>query len=205
MTDFFKNLIDAAKQEDFADILERWMNTGVFKVALPEVHKMTECEHPLKWHPEGNVWQHIIAGLRNADWSDWPEEDLGLIRLATFFHDIGKPAAMKEHEDGTIRYIGHDAAGLRIFDEICEMHDVTDLDLIENIKFPIKNHMKLHLFDKMRQHKINKLVTDPKWPLLKAVGKADIYSRQFNIDGTPSHVDLSKEWNELDKYNHKLV
>ena len=204
MTDFFTNLIAASKKDDFADVMERWMNTGVFKFVLPEVHEMTKCKQPKQWHPEGDtVWDHVLCAIRNVDLSEFDEADHWLIRLSIFFHDIGKPKAMSVTDEGVYRYLGHDAAGLGVFEKICERHNVTDQELIENIKFPIKNHMKLHLFDRMKQKKIDALVQHEKWPLLKSVGKADIFARKYDESGKQSHINCEEEYSWLAKYPHK--
>ena len=205
MTDFFKRLITISRTPSFARIVDQWQDCNLFENDLPEIHQMKFCDQPAQYHPEGDVWKHTLAALYNIDLSEFPEDDHWIINLAIFFHDIGKPTAMSvEESTGKIRYLGHDAAGCRIFDEVCRRHGVTDLELIENIKFPIKNHMKLHLFNEMRQKKINALVEHEKWPILKAVGKADIYSRRYNEDGTMSHIDCDCEYGKISKYDHVI-
>jgi tRNA nucleotidyltransferase (CCA-adding enzyme) len=203
MTDFFNNLIEASKQDDFADILERWMTTGVFKVALPEFQDMIGKTHPVIWHPEGDCAEHTLAAIRNTDLSDFSDDIHWLIRLSTFFHDIGKPVVFKIRDDGRETYFGHDNSGVRVFKDICDKHNINDTELIDIIEFCIRNHMKLHLFDKMRQKKIDILVNDDKWTILKGVGKSDIYSRKYNRDGSLSSVNCDEEYSKLDKYPHR--
>ncbi len=203
MTEFFMNLIEASKREDFAEIISEWMESGLFESELPEVHSMTGCDQPEKWHPEGSVWEHVLAGIRNADLSEFDIEDHWVIRLSIFFHDIGKPAAFKRDEAGNARYFRHDYLGIRVFKQICTRHDVTDLEFIEAILFSTQHHMKLHLFGEMRKKKIEALVSHKRWPLLKATGKADIYSRQFDTKGNASNINCDEEYAMLQVYPHK--
>jgi poly(A) polymerase len=44
----------------------------------------------------------------------------GGLRLAALVHDLGKPETRRVADDGRVLFIGHDEAGVRIVDGICE-------------------------------------------------------------------------------------
>lgn len=95
---------------------------AVLDALIPEALPMKGCPQPPKWHSEGDVWTHtklclgILAGKRfRKEFGDRPLDPL--LYWAVFFHDIGKPAALKTPErDGVdrIRFDGHDRIGALI-------------------------------------------------------------------------------------------
>ena len=79
---------------------------------FPELAALIGCRQDPKWHPEGDVWNHTclcldaFARRRVGD----PDEDL-IVGLAVLCHDFGKPATTR-FQDGHIRSLGHDEAGV---------------------------------------------------------------------------------------------
>lgn len=95
---------------------------GVFQILIPEVLAMKGCPQPSLWHSEGDVWTHTKLCLKELVGVKFKKE-FGtspidpLLYWTVFFHDIGKPAALKTPEnDGVdrIRFDGHDRIGARI-------------------------------------------------------------------------------------------
>ncbi len=78
---------------------------------FPELEALIECPQDPRWHPEGDVWTHVLhcmdafAAERSGD----PHEDL-IVGLAVLCHDLGKPATTTIEEDA-VRSRGHAEAG----------------------------------------------------------------------------------------------
>ena len=99
--EIMKTLSSAQEVDQFFSILRL---TGVLEIILPE---LVECYNHTggRFHPE-TVWEHII----------WAVNDISprfpLVRLYALFHDIGKPRAFAENEDGS--FVHHDSISARI-------------------------------------------------------------------------------------------
>lgn len=80
---------------------------------FPELAAFVDCPQDPEWHPEGDVWAHILlcmdafANERTGD----EREDL-IIGLGVLCHDLGKPSTTAlDSTSGRIRALGHDVAG----------------------------------------------------------------------------------------------
>ncbi|HUS79818.1 MAG TPA: HD domain-containing protein [Armatimonadota bacterium] len=62
------------------------------------------------------------------------------VRLATLFHDIGKPAHRMTDEEGHIRFVGHEDEGARIF-----LHTARDWALPGELRAEVAAMIRLHL------------------------------------------------------------
>lgn len=79
-----------------------------------EVETLEAVPQNLKYHPEGNVWNHTMLVLDEAaklrDRASWP---LGFM-MAALVHDFGKAEVTETDESGQIHAYGHETAGLQI-------------------------------------------------------------------------------------------
>jgi len=78
---------------------------------FPELEPMIGCEQNRTWHPEGDVWTHILRCLDffAAHRIGNPREDF-VVGLAVLCHDLGKPATTVLR-DGKICARGHARVG----------------------------------------------------------------------------------------------
>jgi poly(A) polymerase len=105
---------------------------GVLDVVLPEVVPLRGLSQSA--HHQFDVWEHTLHVVEAvADIGDHPEHylpahadrvrrELGTVvgdeltagialRIAAIFHDIAKPQTRREHGEGRVSFMGHDAAG----------------------------------------------------------------------------------------------
>lgn len=86
--------------------------TGLVRF-FPELAAMIDLPQDPAWHPEGCVFTHTLmvvdeaAALRAGN----EDDDLALM-LGALCHDFGKPTTTTRAEDGRVRSLGHDRAGL---------------------------------------------------------------------------------------------
>lgn len=86
------------------------LGTGIF----PELESMIGVEEKNLWHPERDVFDHIMLALRAG-------ADLGFDKYTLFgvlCHDFGKPAAYKASQG--LKSTGHEQLGLPIVKRFCE-------------------------------------------------------------------------------------
>lgn len=95
-----------------------------FVEKLPLLNELSETPQDPEWHGEGDVETHtrmvlseLEAVLENVDF----EVDRDALRLAAFFHDMGKARRTRKSEDGRIISPGHAILGRSILGR--EMHE----------------------------------------------------------------------------------
>lgn len=102
-----KLLVQGQEPSRGLDFLRRTGWTAFF----PELEALIGCPQDPRWHPEGDVWTHVLHCLdvfaqeRIQD----PWEDL-VVGFAVLCHDLGKPGTT-ERTDRGVRSRGHGEAG----------------------------------------------------------------------------------------------
>ena len=163
-------------------IFDMW-NLGVLTYILPEIDCMNNYPHYKKHHPEGNVWRHVFSVLQHLD------NQSAVVKLGGLFHDIGKPVAYKIEDSGKFHYYMHDYIGLDVFDKVVERIHIPK-DIANEVKYSIKNHMKMHNFLVMKDSKCYDMIDSPYWDSLYQVAYADDKSRLYLFD--------REFWNKVD-------
>jgi tRNA nucleotidyltransferase/poly(A) polymerase len=166
-----EELLKAAKQsgDKFADYIIMLDKLKILKFILPEVMNLKWFEHNLEHHPEGNVWDHTIAALRQSSTTD------PIKNLAILLHDIGKGVTLS-HEGGLPRYLNHAKIGMDLVNEIAKRLKMSNNDK-KALLFAVGNHMRFLEILNMKPSKVAKLVSDENWDVLLVVANADWFSR----------------------------
>jgi tRNA nucleotidyltransferase/poly(A) polymerase len=180
----------------FANSIKLMDEVGLLKHILPDIFRMKAFPHNPKHHPEGGVFEHTLSALRVN------KEKNSLLNLAILFHDVGKPETYK-NRDGKHTYYNHDYVGYKMIQEIFKNMKI-DNKTIDVVSFCAREHMKLHLFNKMRKSKVIKLIIDDRWPILKKVGYADCFSRGVGF-GEKDWPLLENKLTELDVDQYSIM
>ncbi len=109
--------------------------TGLLAEVLPEVARMKGVEQPPQFHPEGDVWTHILLVL----------EQLGpgtstTLAWGALLHDVGKPPTFRRGPD-RIRFDGHVEVGAAMGAEICRKFRFSNEETRQVLAL-IENHMR---------------------------------------------------------------
>jgi tRNA nucleotidyltransferase (CCA-adding enzyme) len=82
---------------------------------FPELDALRGVPQDPQHHPEGDVWVHTGHAMDAfaAERLDDPWEDL-VVGLAVLCHDLGKASHTTRDEDGRIRSLGHEEAGVAL-------------------------------------------------------------------------------------------
>jgi tRNA nucleotidyltransferase/poly(A) polymerase len=170
--EFFKSAKSGVTLMNF---LKKLQDTGILHDILPEFTSMEGFDHSPIHHPEGDsqVLGHIYECLRASPFKD------PVINLAVMFHDFGKAVTRGSGKDGFSNYHGHEAAGVPIVEGIFDRLKFNDLSQQDkkHILAAVDRHMLVHNLDKLSIETLTKLIHNPAWEVIKAVGYCDEASR----------------------------
>ncbi len=128
----------------------RWLHAiGRLHEILPELAHTEDIAQDPKWHPEGNVFEHLMQALDAAAQIDKGTTALNLIlRYAALCHDLGK-VSTSQVIDGRIRSPGHAEAGVPYTHALLK-RITRNVKLIATVKALVKAHMLPSQF--VKQH-----------------------------------------------------
>ena len=82
----------------------------------PALDNLRDVEQDEVWHPEGTAWHHTLytvnAMVKLCERKGITGEERLIRVFAALLHDVGKPTTTVKAEDGRIRSIGHERAGV---------------------------------------------------------------------------------------------
>jgi len=183
-----KLLLKARRPSLGLALLKAW---GMLPVVAPELLPLEETPQDPGWHPEGDVWTHTLqvvdaaAALRDELSDDRPRR-LALM-LGALCHDLGKPSTTR-FEDGRIRSLGHEEAGLPPTRALLDRWNVQTLlgyDVREQVLGLVAHHLKPgQLYDerdRVGDGAIRRLARKVEPDLLYRVAKADCLGRRPGV------------------------
>lgn len=98
-----------AASRDFC--VEMVLYKDVFALFIPELKDMFEFQQNNPYH-DYDVYSHTVHSIEHC------KSDNLVVRLAVFFHDIGKPHSFQDGEDGIRHFKGHGKVSADITDNI---------------------------------------------------------------------------------------
>jgi tRNA nucleotidyltransferase (CCA-adding enzyme) len=170
-----QELYKAAKSgKTLSNFLQKLQDAEILDDILPEFIQMTGYTHDPKCHPEGGstVLGHIHECLKVSPYND------PVINLAVMFHDFGK-AVTRGSKNGHSTYYGHEDAGVPIVENVFKRLRFAHLTQIDkrNILMAVSRHMLIHKLDELNIKTLRRIIHDPSWETVKAVGYCDEASR----------------------------
>jgi poly(A) polymerase len=138
--------------------------TGLLVEVLPEVARMKGVEQPPQFHPEGDVWTHVLLVLEQLE----PGCSMTLA-WGALLHDVGKPPTFRRAPD-RIRFDGHVEVGVAMAAEICRRFRFSNEETRQIVAL-VENHMRFMDADRM---------------------KASTLKRFFRLEGFEEHLALHR-------------
>ncbi len=150
---------------------------------LPEVSNLKGISQDERYHPEKDTFIHTLLAVQALP----PDASLALV-LATLLHDVGKPATrtitpvtpvisitsnIDKDTGSKIHFYDHESVGAEIAEKALRRL-IFLADTIDEVKWLISNHMRIHEFPNMRKSKQMRLVQEPYFPNLLELARADI-------------------------------
>ena len=125
---------------------------GLLAHLLPEVKAFQGVEQPPEFHPEGDVWTHVLLMLENMGPAQCP------LAFGVLLHDVGKPLTFRRAE--RIRFDGHAEVGALKAKGLLERLRFSK-DEVEQVTSLVANHMKFKDVTKMRPSTLKRFLRLP--------------------------------------------
>ena len=104
----FRKALQANRPSIFFEVLRK---AQVLDIHFKEISDLIGVEQPIKYHPEGDAYNHTMQALDTVCKLTKDEK----IRYATLVHDLGKGLTPKEEYP---HHYGHDKAGVKLVKEL---------------------------------------------------------------------------------------
>lgn len=144
----FRKALLSDNPSKFFDVLK---NSDVLDVHFKEVYDLIGVEQPIKYHPEGDVYNHTMLVLEmttqnTKDLLNYRKEE---IRFAALVHDFGKALTPKSEYP---HHYNHEKNGIVPIKNFCKRLKCTNRMLKCGIT-ACQEHMRGGIFDKMKPGK----------------------------------------------------
>jgi len=174
--------------------LQLLQDCGLLAEVLPEIAATRGCAQTPDFHPEGDVFNHLLAML-----SQLPPDAHELLPWAALLHDVAKPVtAARNPETGRVHFYNHERIGEDMSVQILERLRVPRRQ-IEDIAKAVRYHMQFKDVPLMRKATLRRMLLRPTFPLelelhrldcLGSHGQLDIYEQLLaearTLDEKPS-------------------
>jgi len=128
--------------------------TGLLAHLLPEVKAFQGVEQPPEYHPEGDVWNHVLLMLGEL------HNPSPTLALGVLLHDVGKPPTFRIAE--RIRFDGHAEVGAKMTEKrLCQLR--LPHDEVEHVTSLVANHMKFKDVRQMRLSTLKRFLRLPRF------------------------------------------
>jgi len=168
-------------------------DSGLLDQLLPTVASMRGVEQPPEFHPEGDVWTHVLIMLdlldqtisrgclpHGRELTDFDREVLG---YAVLLHDVGKPATFIRAD--RIRFNGHDTLGAEMSDEILKALK-RPRKVLDAVRDLVGRHMFFANMPHLRRAKLLRVIREELFPLHLELHRIDCegsnrFSESYNF------------------------
>ncbi len=170
---------------------------GILKIILPEIADCKGISQPLEYHPEGDVFEHI---LKMFEFANYPISKI--LAFSILLHDVGKPLTYSQTD--RIRFNGHDRKGAELAEKILKRlrFSKKEIAIIKNI---IANHMKFINVPKMKSSTIQKFVLSENFDIELELHRLDCLASHQKLDTYNFLVEKRKEFEYLKKLPKPLI
>lgn len=159
---------------------------------VPEILPCIGFDQKNKWHVY-DVWNHTVKALRSCDTDD------EIIKLALFFHDIGKPHVCVEDKKGCRHFKGHGAVSAEMTDAILKRMKF-DEDTTRKVTELVKHHDDIWEVSKETVDRMLNKIGEQQFRRLIAIRKADVLAQNPEFA-----VERIEKVNQLEQMLDKIV
>jgi poly(A) polymerase len=153
--------------------LELLMESGLLAVLLPEVAALRGVEQPPEFHPEGDVWTHLLLVMGQL------QEPSPELAWAALLHDIGKEPTFEMRD--RIRFNRHDIVGAEMAAAICQRLRMSKARS-ERICDLVAQHMRIRNVRDMRESKRKRFLRQDCFDQLLELHRADCMGCHGKLD-----------------------
>jgi poly(A) polymerase len=171
--------------------LQLLQDSSLLQEVLPEIQATIQCEQSPEYHPEGNVFCHVVRMLEHL-----PAEAAPGLPWAVLLHDVAKPVtSSKDSTTGAIHFYGHERVGADMAEAILRRLRFPRRE-IEEIVISVRCHMQFKDVPQMRQATVRRMILRPTFPLELELHRLDCLGSHGGLD---IYEFLAKEAQELQR------
>lgn len=168
--------------------LELLRESGLLDHVLPEVAATADCQQSPDYHPEGNVFNHLVLMLGKM-----PADADPLLPWAILMHDIAKPlTASYDEKTGGIHFYEHERIGAEMAERILERLRFPRKQ-IEAVVKAVRCHMQFKDAMQMRKATLRRLLLRPTFPLELQLHRVDCLGSHGQLDVYDFLIEKAKE------------
>jgi len=153
--------------------LELLDESGLLAEILPEVAAMKGVPQPPEFHPEGDVWTHVLLMLERM------ERPSRTLALGVLLHDVGKPPTYRVAE--RIRFDEHPEVGARMAVEILTRLRFPHED-IRQVEALVLHHLRWRHIRQMRESKLKRFLRLERFEEHLELHRLDCLASHRNLD-----------------------
>ena len=121
---------------------------------------LQNTEQNLKYHPEGNVWNHVMQVIDTAAKVKEFANDKESLMMGALLHDVGKGPTTKKNKQGRWISYNHDVEGVKLAEKILDYYNYEN-DEKSKILNLIKYHMHhLYIIQDLPFEKTKEMIKD---------------------------------------------
>ena len=167
--------------------LELLDQSGLLVHLLPEVKAFQGVRQPPEFHPEGDVWTHVLLMLEQLH---RPSQTLA---VGVLLHDVGKPPTFRVAD--RIRFDGHAEVGAEMTRRLLSQMRFS-LEDTEHVTALVANHMKFKDVKQMRLSTLKRFLRLPRFEEHLELHRLDC---QASNGYTDSYNFVREKLHELDE------
>ncbi len=153
--------------------LELLDELGLLVRLLPEAKAFQGVQQPPEYHPEGDVWTHVLLMFEKMGRAS------GSLAMGVLLHDVGKPPTFRRAD--RIRFDGHAEVGATMARELLGRLRFSNEDT-EHVTALVANHMKFKDVQKMRTSTLKRFLRLDRFDEHLALHRLDCLSSNGKTD-----------------------
>ena len=166
--------------------LELLDQAGLLEYVLPEVKAFQGVEQPPEYHPEGDVWTHVMRMMEGL-----PPGAPATLAWGVLLHDVGKPGTFTRAD--RIRFNGHVELGVKIARQIGQRLRFSHADLTQ-VELLVANHMRFGDVMRMKESTIKRFLRLDRFEEHLELHRLDCESSHRKLD---NYALMRRRWEEL--------
>jgi poly(A) polymerase len=182
--------------------MELLADSGLLARLLPDVGALAEVSQPPRFHPEGDVWTHVLKMLELLPVAENGRVDARLA-WAVVLHDIGKAVTRTEDERG-VHFYGHVREGMRLAEGILRRLRFSNQDT-DAVLDLIRYHMHFMSVGDMRPGTLKRFLRLPDFPLHLELHRLDCLGSHGMLDSYEFCREKMAELTREDLHPARLI
>jgi putative nucleotidyltransferase with HDIG domain len=162
-------------------------SSGLLREVASEIKAFQGVEQPPEYHPEGDVWTHVMLMLERM------RDPTPALALGVLLHDVGKPATFRIAE--RIRFDGHAEVGAAMAKDWLGRLRFSNED-VEQVTSLVANHMRFKDVRQMRLSTLKRFLRLPHFDQHLELHRLDCLSSNGRLD---SYEFAQAKLQELDR------